>query len=88
VLGITQRGAIPPLVLRSEGLHLRAQYRYHDLAVEFTQPGNFSQVDSIALPLDALAEVEGRDDGPVVFDAVEFDKTTFRWLDRGVPRTK
>jgi hypothetical protein len=88
VLGITQSGATPPLVLSSEGLHLRAQYRYHDLAVEFTQPGNFSQVDSIALPQDALAEVEGRDDSPVVFDAVELDKTTFRWLDRGVPRTK
>jgi hypothetical protein len=88
VLGITRRGAIPPLVLRYEGMHLRAQYRYHDLAIEFTQPGNFSHVDSIALPLDALAEVEGRDDSPVVFDAVELDKTTGRWLDRGVPRTK
>jgi hypothetical protein len=74
-------------VLRSEGLHLRAQHRYHDLAVEFTQPGIFSQVDSIALPPDALAEVEGRDASPVVLDAVELDKTTVRWLDRGVPRT-
>jgi hypothetical protein len=88
VLGITQRAAIPPLVLRSEGLHLWAQYRHHGLAVEYTEPGNFSQLDSIAVPLDALADVEGRDDGPVIFEAVEPDKTIVRWHDRIIPRTK
>jgi hypothetical protein len=43
VLGITQRVAIPPLVLRAEGVQLRAQYRYHELAVEYVDPGNYSQ---------------------------------------------
>jgi hypothetical protein len=87
-LGISQRSAIPPLVLRTEGQQLRAQYRYHDLAVEYTEPGNFSQLDSITVPLDALADVEGRDDRPVVFEGVEPDKTIVRWQDRIVPRIK
>jgi hypothetical protein len=58
------------------------------LAVEYTEPGNFCQLDSIRVPLDALAEVEGRDDSPVVFESVEPDKTIVRWHDRIVPRTK
>jgi hypothetical protein len=74
--------------LRAEGAQLRAQYRYHDLAVEYVDPGNYSQLDSIAVPLDALADVEGRDDSPVVFDAVEPDKIVVRWQDRGIPRSK
>jgi hypothetical protein len=30
---------ISPLVLHAENQHLRAQYRYHDLAVENVAPG-------------------------------------------------
>jgi hypothetical protein len=39
LLGITHKGMIPPPVLHAEDQHLRAQYRYHDLAVEYVAPG-------------------------------------------------
>src|SRR5438874_924963 len=53
VLGITHRGAIPPLILHAEGQQLRAQYRYHDLAIEYVEPGVHRLLDSIPVPLDA-----------------------------------
>jgi hypothetical protein len=35
---------IPPLVLHAENQHLRAQYRYHDPAVENVAPGCHRQL--------------------------------------------
>ena len=55
VLGITHRSSIPPLVLHAEGTHLRAQYRYDSLAVEYVEPGCYRPLDSIPVPLDVLA---------------------------------
>lgn len=86
VLGISQRGLIPPLVLHAEGQHLRAQYRYHDLAVEHVEPGSLRQLDSIPVPLEVLTEVECRDDSTVEIESVEPDRIIVRWQDRGIPR--
>ena len=58
VLGISHRGTIPPLVLRAENTQLRAQYRYSALAIEHFEEGHSSR-ETIALPLDALADIEG-----------------------------
>ncbi|MGO9598331.1 MAG: hypothetical protein ACLP7Q_10105 [Isosphaeraceae bacterium] len=88
VLGISHKGLSPPLVLHAEGQRLRAQYQYHDLAVEYTEPGSLRQLDSIPVPLEALADIEGRDNSPVVLEAVEPDRTIVRWQDRGIPRTR
>jgi hypothetical protein len=88
VLGIAHRGTIPPLILHTEGMHLRAQYRYDTLAVEHVEPGPERPTEAIALPLDALAEFEGRDETPVVIEAVAPDKTILRWNDRGIPQTR
>ena len=86
VLGIHHKGAIPPLVLHAEGRQLRAQYRYDDLAVEYVEPGGPRQLDSVPVPLEALADVEGRDDSPVEIESLEPDRTVVRWRDRGIPR--
>ena len=64
------------------------RHQYHDLAVEYVEPGGFRQLDSIPVPLEALADIEGRDDSPVVLEAVEPDRTIVRWQDRGIPRTR
>jgi len=88
VLGISHKGLIPPLVLHAEGQLLRAQYQYHDLSVEYVEPGGFRQLDSIPMPLGALADLESRDDSPVVLEAVEPDRTIVRSQDRGIPRTR
>jgi hypothetical protein len=88
VLGIGHRGSIPPLVLRAEGTQLRAQYRYSALAVEHVELGSYQPGETIALPLDALADVEGKDDSPIVLEAAAPDKTIVRWEDHGIPQTR
>ena len=88
VLGIGQKGLIPPLVLHAESQHLRVQHRYHDLAVEYVEQAGPSQLDSIPVPLAALADVEGRDDSAVVIESVEQDRIIVRWQDRGIPLSR
>jgi hypothetical protein len=89
VLGISHRGIIPPLVLRTQGTQLRAQYRYANvLAVEHALPGAFTASETIALPLDALADFEGRGDSAVVLEAAAPDRTLVRWEDRGIPQSR
>ena len=88
VLGISHKGAIPPLILRAGGSQLRAQYRYAGLAVEHVEADGPYPAEAIALPLDALAEIEGRDGSPVVLEAVAPDRTIVRWEDRGIPQTR
>jgi hypothetical protein len=87
-LGITNRGMIPPLVLRAEGTQLRAQYRYRDLAVEHVELGSYRPIMAIAVPLDALAEFEGPGAAPVVLESPAPDRTIVRWDDRGIPQTR
>jgi hypothetical protein len=88
VLGIAHRGTIPPLVLRAGGTQLRAQYRYATLAIEHVEPGIPRPDETLAVPLDALAEFEGRDDSPVVLEAYASDRVVVRWADHGVPQTR
>ena len=48
----------------------------------------YRQLDSIPVPLDVLAEIEGRDDSPVVFESAEPDRTVIRWQDHGIPQVR
>ena len=88
VLGIRHKGTVPPLVLHAEGAHLRARFQFGGLAVEYVDQGNYSPLDSIPVPLDVLAEVEGPDNTPVIFEAAGPDRTIVRWLDRGIPQVQ
>jgi hypothetical protein len=88
VLGIRHKGTIPPLVLHAEGAHLRVRHQYGSLAVEYLETGHYHPLDSIPVPLDVLADIEGRDDSPVILEAVEPDRTIVRWQDRGIPQVK
>jgi hypothetical protein len=88
VLGITHRGALPPLVLHAESQHLRAQFRYQGLAIEYVEANSHRVLDSIPVPLGALADFEAHDETPVVIEAAEHDKTVIRWLDHGIPQTR
>jgi hypothetical protein len=89
VLGISHRGIIPPLVLQAEGTGLRAHHRYAKvLAVEHALPGAFPAGETIALPLDALTDFEGRSDSPVILEAAASDLTVARWEDRGIPQSR
>jgi hypothetical protein len=88
VLGIAHRGLVPPLVFRADGSELRAQHRYHAVAVEHVAPASDLPREAIALPLDALADIEGRDDSPVFLVSVAPDRTRVRWTDHGVPQSR
>ena len=88
VLGITHKGAIPPLVLRAEGAQLRAHHRYRDLTVEHVEPGSYRPATSLAIPLDDLADFEGSKDSPVVLEAAAPDRTVVRWEDRAIPQSR
>jgi hypothetical protein len=89
VLGISHRGIIPPLVFRAEETQLRVQYRYAPvLAVEQVEPAMSDANETIALPLDALADFEGRAESPVVLEAAAPDRTIVRWEDRGIPQSR
>jgi hypothetical protein len=87
-LGIPHRGTIPPLVLGTDGTKLRTQHRYAGPAVEHVRDAPGLAPEAVALPLDALADFEGRDDSPVELEAVAADRTVARWSDRGIPQTR
>src|SRR5260370_13419245 len=74
MLGIAHRREIAPLVFRADGTQVCAEYRYNGLAVTHVESGRCQAAESIAVPLDALADFEGRDDSPVVFEAVAADR--------------
>jgi hypothetical protein len=86
VLGIAHRGPVAPIVFLAEDGQLRAQYRYAHLAIEHSTRVAWPSSGSAVLPLDALAEVEGRDDSIVALDPVAPDRTVVRWSDRGIPK--
>jgi hypothetical protein len=87
-LGIAHRGPIPPLVLHVEEGQLRARHRYGALAVEHTGPSAWPSGGSVALPLEALADLEGRDESNLALEAVAGDRTVVRWSDRGIPQSR
>ena len=88
ILGINQRGPIPPLVLHAEGGQLRAHHRYRDRTVEHAEPGGYRPVMSLAIPLDDLADFEGSKDSAVVLEAAAPDRTVVRWEDRAIPQSR
>src|SRR5207248_10827967 len=88
-LGIAHKGLVPPLVFRADpDTGLRVRHHQAHLAVECLVPGTYRPEEAIALPLDALADVEGKDESPVVLEAAAPCRTVARWDDRGIPQTR
>ena len=87
-LGLARAGPIAPLVLEADGGRLRARYRHGGLAVEHDSPCPRADSGSVALPLEALADFEGRDETPVAIEAIGPQTTRARWADRGVPASR
>jgi len=88
-LGIAHKGPVPPLVFRAEpGAGLRVRHHQAALAVECRLPGDARPGEAVALPLDALADLEGKDDAPVVLEAAAPGRTVARWEDRGIPQSR
>ena len=86
-LGIAHKGLVPPLVFHADpAAGLRVRHRQAHLAVECLLEGSYRPEEAIAVPLEALADFEGRDDSPVVLEAVAPGRTVARWDDRGIPQ--
>jgi hypothetical protein len=84
-LGIVHRRPIPALMFLAEDGQLCARYRYADLAVSYLFSGDHADHAPVAVPLDALADLEGNDDAPVALEALTAGRTVASWLDRGIP---
>ncbi len=87
-LGIARKGPIAPLVLEADAGKVCARYRYGGIAVEHVAPCPRTDSGAVALPLEALADFEGRDESPVVIEAIGPGKARARWSDRGVPASR
>jgi len=87
-LGITHRGPIPPLVFTAAEGQLCARHRYAHLAIEHTSPSAWPSSGSVALPIEALADLEGRDEATVALESLGVTRTVARWSDRGIPQSR
>ena len=88
-LGIAHKGPIPPLTLHADpGGGLRVRFHHPPLAVELALPGEIQEGEPVALPLEAPADVQGRDEGVVTLEADGPGRTLVRWSDRGIPRSR
>ena len=87
-LGIARKGPVAPLVLRADGGKVCARHRYNGLAAEHISPCSRGDSGFVALPLEALADFEGRDESPVAIESLGPRTTMARWSDRGVPATR
>jgi hypothetical protein len=67
----------------AEGLHVRVVNG--EVAAEYRQAGTYRPA-KIALPLDALAAMQGRDEGVVILESGSASQTVARWQDAGVPQ--
>ena len=56
--------------------------------MEYVEPGAPRQLDSVTLPLEALADFEGRDENPVVLESAGPGMVVARWQDRDIPRSR
>ncbi len=88
VLGIAHRGPIPPIIFAVDGDQLCARHRYAHLAVEHAGPCTWPSSGAVSLPLDALTDLEGKDEATVALDPVSPDRTVVRWTDRGIPQVR
>jgi len=78
-----QSDAFVHIIADSTGLRLRSAGA--DIALEYRQPGELP-AESLAIPVEALAIVEGRSDDAVTIESSDPNRVTIGWTDRGVPQ--
>ena len=88
-LGIAHKGLVPPLILDADPTAgLRVRHRQPHLAVECLLEGSQRPAEALAIPLEALADFEGKDEAPVDLEATTPGRVVVRWDDRGLPQTR
>ncbi len=88
-LGITHKGQVPPLILQQEpAIGLRVRHQRPPLAVECTLPSSSNSAGTILLPLEGLADFEGKDETTVTLEPGLANRVLARWTDRGIPQVR
>lgn len=78
-----QPDALLSITTGDDGLRLRVAGA--DVAIEYHRPGSF-QSENFLLPVDLLADVEGRSADPVTLELGRRGDVNVSWTDRGVPQ--
>jgi hypothetical protein len=76
-----------PVVFTAGRDKLTVHTHQGEVAVAYHQPGEYAP-EVIALPLDVLAEVEGKDDSPMVLERTGAEQCLVRWQDKGIPHVQ
>jgi hypothetical protein len=84
-LGVSARGAGPPVQWLADGDGLTVRCQSGDAALEHHQPGSFPS-ESFATPFALLRRCEGARQEPVVLTRRD-DTVEARWEDAGIPQT-
>ena len=89
-LGFTHKGAAPPLIFVPDpDVGLRVRHYQPHLAVECVVRCVQGSQEPLALPLDALADLEGSEYSPLVLEATDGPgQVRARWEDRGIPQSR
>ncbi len=88
-LGYRHKGPVPPLVFVPDpDVGLRVRHHQPHLAVETVLRSVPGFPEPLCIPLDALADLEGSEDSPIVLEASSPTQTRARWEDRGIPQVK
>jgi hypothetical protein len=74
------------VIFEADAESLRIRLHHEEVAVEYAHAGSHS-VDTLALPLQALDDFEGRQDAPVTLETTASVSVQDRW-DDGVPQVK
>lgn len=80
-------GPCPALVhfqTDAEGLHIRVAHP--EISLAFHEPRAWTGMESVSVPVEALADFEGRSQDLVHLEFAGPDKTLARWQDAGIPQ--
>ncbi len=73
------------VVFRCGSDGLRMQVATPQAAIEYHQPGEF-QTEDLSLPMEFLADVEGRSPDAITLESQASGKVLASWTDRGIPQ--
>src|SRR5438046_5245768 len=76
---------VPAVSFHAVESHLLVRLHRLDVSAEFRIDGQFA-TDTFVVPLDALAEFEGKDNSPVTLERVQSGGVQAKWDDKGIPR--
>jgi hypothetical protein len=88
ILGVAHKGPIAAIVFHADGSILRTRFQYRELAIEHVEDSTTTSSDTVALPLDVLADFEGAADSTVTLESIGTNRSIACWQDHGIPQVR